>query len=103
MGDPLFRDAVGFDPATQTAALQARRFGYNCDFIGYSQMPGHPGEGGLLCVNHEYTNPELMFPGYDSDNPTKEQVDYELAAHGATAVFIQRTQRRAGSTSPALA
>jgi hypothetical protein len=47
---------------------------------------------GLLAVNHEYTNPELMFPGYDIENPspTKSQVDIEIAAHGMSVVEIQR-------------
>ena len=46
---------------------------------------------GLLVVNHEYTNAELMFPGIGSAatqgdrsfaGMTKEQVDIEMAAHG---------------------
>ncbi len=46
---------------------------------------------GLLVVNHEYTNEELMFPGYnlESPSPTKELVDTALAAHGLTVVQVQ--------------
>jgi hypothetical protein len=53
-----------------------------------------PSDRGLLWVNHEYTNPELMFPGYSANNPTREQVDIELAAHGGTVVEIERRVRR---------
>jgi uncharacterized protein len=37
----------------------------------------------------EYTNPELMFAGYSADNPTKEQADIELAAHGMSVVQVR--------------
>jgi uncharacterized protein len=46
-----------------------------------------------LWANHEYTNPELMFRSYDADNPTREQVDIEMAAHGGSVVLIQRAKR----------
>ena len=52
----------GFDPNAQTAAAQAKQFGYNNDFVGYVPLDGRS-EHGLLVVNHEYTNGEIMFPG----------------------------------------
>ncbi len=48
--------------AKQTAEAQARQFGYNNDYVGYIAIDGSA-EHGLLVVNHEYTNPHLMFPG----------------------------------------
>lgn len=45
---------------------------------------------GLLTINHEYTNPELMFRGYDPTNPKKEQVDVEIAAHGMSILEVAR-------------
>ena len=107
-GDPLFPDAPAFDLANQTAAAQAKQVGYNCDYIGWISLP--PGsdssDHGLLVVNHEYTNPELMFAGYltpnpdydesDEDSPeflatpTQEIVDVELEAHGLSIVEVQR-------------
>ena len=45
---------------------------------------------GLLWNNHEYTDGLMMFPGFDNKNPTKEQVDIELAAHGGSIVLIRR-------------
>ena len=64
-GDPVLPGAPAFDPARQSAAAQKMQFGYNNDFLGYLPMPGaaNPSQHGLLVVNHEYTNEELMFPG----------------------------------------
>jgi hypothetical protein len=97
-GDAIFADSPAFDPAAQTAAAQARQFGYNNDYVGYIPIDGSS-EHGLLVVNHEYTNPHLMFPGLVTlvegkitmNALTKEQVDIELAAHGGTIVEIRKT------------
>lgn len=91
-GDPITAAAPEFDLANQTAAAQAQQFGYNCDFVGFFPLPqgSNATDHGLLVVNHEYTNPEIMFAGYDTENPTQEQVDIELAAHGLSVVEIKR-------------
>ena len=66
-GDPLFPDSPAFDPRNQSAAAQLKQFGYNNDYIGFLPLPEGSGasDRGLLCVNHEYTNEELMFPGIE--------------------------------------
>src|SRR5690606_32469415 len=51
-----------------------------------------------LVVNHEYTDPHLMFPGLvtivdgkiSQAKLTREQVDIELAAHGGAIVEIRK-------------
>ena len=98
-GDPLFPDSPEFDPANQSAAAQERQFGYNNDFVGFVPHPDAPDDAsrGVLVVNHEYTNEELMFPGLgqqDGDAAfsamTRELVYIEMAAHGGTVVEIAR-------------
>ena len=96
-GDPVTAAAPAFDPAANTPDAQRAQFGYNNDYIGYVPLPfgsGNP-EHGLLCINHEYTDEELMFPGYgrhDKDFARADQriVDIEMAAHGGTIVEVRK-------------
>lgn len=92
-GDPLHTMTIDFDPENQTPEAQREQFGYNCDFNGYMPLPvgSDTPDKGLIVVNHEYTSPELMFPGYEVGNPTQEQVDIEIAAHGLAIVEIERS------------
>jgi hypothetical protein len=85
-GDPVVPGAPAFDANNQTPEAQAQQFGYNCDFIGWFDL--HFGEG-IITVNHEYTNEELMFANYDADNPTADQVNIAILAHGASIVHVR--------------
>ncbi|WP_208352011.1 PhoX family protein [Pseudaestuariivita rosea] len=92
-GDPITADAPEFDPQNQTVEAQLKQFGYNNDYVGYTALDENRG---ILCVNHEYTNEEVMFPGLGRqdragfEGMTKEIVDIEMAAHGGTVVEIQK-------------
>ena len=92
-GDPITADAPAFDVMNQTAEAQEKQFGYNNDYVGFTAL-NDADTRGLLCVNHEYTNEEVMFPGLgrqDRDGftgMTKELVDIEMAAHGGSVVEI---------------
>jgi hypothetical protein len=96
-GDPLFTDAPAFDPLRQSAQAQLRQFGYNNDYIGFVPL-NESGDRGLLCVNHEYTNEEVMFPNMVRQDAkdvwfkdmTEELALTEMAAHGGTIVEIRR-------------
>lgn len=49
------------------AARAAQQFGYNCDAVEYFPLPGPTSlgrENALVCVNHEYTNENVMFPSF---------------------------------------
>jgi uncharacterized protein len=98
-GDPVTPGAPQFDPQAQTPAKQAMQFGYNNDYLGYIPFDGKS-DHGLLCINHEYTNEELMFPSLPGRqdlrtvrfaNMTKELADIEIAAHGGAVVEIRKT------------
>ncbi|WP_027891745.1 PhoX family protein [Calidithermus chliarophilus] len=91
-GDPIGRGARRFDLANWSARDQEAAFGYNCDYISYLPLPygSSRSSRALLWANHEYTNPELMFPGYTPGKPTEEQVGVELAAHGGSVVEVIR-------------
>ncbi|TBL28020.1 PhoX family phosphatase, partial [Verrucosispora sp. SN26_14.1] len=89
-GDPVLPGAPAFDLRRQTAAAQARQFGYNNDYVGVLPLD-KGGRRALLVVNHEYTNEDLMFPGFTSlDALTVEQVKVSMAAHGMSVVEIER-------------
>lgn len=93
-GDPVTPSAPVFNPANQTVAAQELQFGYNCDYIGFVPLDENRG---LLCVNHEYTIPTLMFPGVATPEGelnraayTPAMADIELAAHGVSILEVER-------------
>lgn len=83
------------DAGQQSAASQAKQFGYNCDFIGYLPLPlgSNSSDHGLLCVNNEYPDPHIMFPGLTEDdaakNMTEDQVRTIQQAWGHSIVEIK--------------
>jgi secreted PhoX family phosphatase len=103
-GDPLFPGMSAFDPRTLTGPEQERRFGYNNDYVAFFPLGGS-NDRGLLCVNHEYVNPEVMFPDVqrlsltDFSKITQAHAEVEMAAHGVTVVEIARD---GGSWRPVL-
>jgi secreted PhoX family phosphatase len=102
-GDPLIDGLAPFDAQNLTAGDQAKRFGYNNDYIAFFPLD-KTGTRGLLCVNHEYASPEVMFPGLkgrpdrnDFAQMTQANIDVEMAAHGVSVVEIALTD---GKWSP---
>jgi secreted PhoX family phosphatase len=99
-GDPVLPGAPAFDPRALTAEAQSKQFGYNNDFLGYFPLPGaaNPSAHGLLVVNHEYTNEELMFAGIGRQDlrdvafakMTPELAAIEMAAHGGAVIEVRR-------------
>ncbi len=97
-GDPVLDDAPEFDLNNQTGAAQAKQFGYNNDFAALLPLDAS-GKRHLLVCNHEYTTESHMFPGYDENNPTEEQVRIAWAAHGLSVVHVDADLREGGLTS----
>tara|TARA_R110002049_G_scaffold300752_1_gene491899 strand:+ start:64653 stop:66683 length:2031 start_codon:yes stop_codon:yes gene_type:complete len=93
-GDKVVADAPAFVPGAVDAVSQNKQFGYNNDFIAFMPLPvgSDSSDHGLLCVNHEYTNAELMWPGLkDSMGVSQEQALHEIAAHGHSVVEVKKT------------
>jgi len=97
-GDPLHPGMEPFSSGAQSQDDQLKRFGYNNDYIAYFPIEGSSRHG-LLCVNHEYTNEELMFESAKKrqdtsgfKETTKDMVDVEMAAHGVTIMEIARDE-----------
>ncbi|GAB7042104.1 PhoX family protein [Catenuloplanes niger JCM 9533] len=90
-GDPILPDAPALDVHRQTPRRQERQFGFNNDFLGVLPLGR---DRALLVANHEYTNEELMFPGFTSlEAMTVAQVEVAMAAHGMSVVEIERAGR----------
>jgi hypothetical protein len=96
-GDPVEKGAPAFDPYQQSAAAQSKQFGYNNDYVGFIPLPFGSGNAdhGLLCVNHEYTDEEVMFPGfgkYDDAHSgvTKAITEIEMACNGGSIIEIKK-------------
>lgn len=87
-GDPVLPGAPVFDFGNLTAAAQEKQFGYNCDYVAFFEIDARRG---LLWVNHEYTNENIMFAGYtDGSAADLEQIKVSMAAHGGSVVEVER-------------
>jgi secreted PhoX family phosphatase len=91
-GDPVVPGAPAFDFENQTAAAQAKQFGFNNDYCGLVPVPGCHDQW-LMVSNHEYTTESAMFHGYDATNPTKAQAEIAWAAHGLSVVLVEKNRR----------
>ena len=76
-GDKVLPRAPAFDASKPSAEAQAKQFGYNNDFIGFIPL-GDDGNRGLLVVNHEYTNDELMYPEF-AENKSRVEAGHHHA------------------------
>lgn len=89
-GDPLLSDAPRWKgDASESARDQALQFGSHNDGMWF--FPLQPGDSthGLLCVNHEYVDPGLLFA--DGQRTwSGEKVKKALAAHGVSVLEVQR-------------
>ena len=87
-GDPLFSKAPAFDILAQTAEAQSGQFGYNSDYLDI--IPDPSGKTGVLVNNHEYVNPNLMFPTTTDAAELQRRGDIYKAAQGMSVVDIAR-------------
>lgn len=88
-GDPILPGAPQFDVTKQTPAAQRQQFGFNNDFAGLLPIPGAQ-DRFLMVTNHEYTTEQFMFGGYNADNPTPDQFEIGIAAHGLSVVEVEK-------------
>ncbi len=91
-GDPLFNQSPEFDFDRQTPKAQALQFGYNND---YTDIIRHQnGKKAVLVCNHEYVNPEIMFPAAPA-NAAEERRRRNIfrAAVGLSVVELKRKDR----------
>lgn len=102
-GDPMLPGAPAFEAGKTTPAAQTLQFGYNNDYLDFFPLPqGSKGsDHGLLVVNHEYTNPGLMWGGLGSGSASRqrvnaEQAQAEIMAHGLSVVEMRKENGRWG-------
>lgn len=88
-GDPVIEGAPEFDIDNQTPEAAAQQFGFNNDFAGLVEHPEDDNRLVYVC-SHEYSTEPNMFKGYDAENPTREQFEIGLAAHGLTVLEVSK-------------
>lgn len=92
-GDPISDGPAFRQDASHSAADQERQFGMHCDGMHYFPLSRGRTEGGLLVVNHEYTDEGLLHAD-GLANWSAEKVRKSQAAHGVSIVEIRRERSR---------
>jgi secreted PhoX family phosphatase len=95
-GTPLFTESARFaEDASNTAAEQALQVGFNHDGMHYFPLGLLGSWYGLLVVNHEYTDANILYSAAQGsaitpDAEGREKVAKALAAHGVSVVAVRR-------------
>ena len=93
-GDPLAAGAAALDAGAiaagallepKAAAEQALQFGYNCDGIGLFPLDTRRL---VLCANHEFPSPPLMFPGWEEARAARTLGAF-VKAHPQCVAYMQ--------------
>lgn len=91
-GDPLFRNSPEFDFGRQSPRAQELQFGYNNDYTEILRQKN--GRKGLLVCNHEYVNPNIMFPAAPASAAEERQRrNIFRKAVGMSVVELERDSR----------
>lgn len=91
-GDPVTPAAKGYRDAFQPASETEEQAGGNHDGMHYFELPGvDPQRGGLLVVNHEVPDYQILFPGgrYEAATATAEERRIALSAVGVSVIEIE--------------
>lgn len=90
-GDPIFENALAYDENKNISDEYVKNanlvFGDNAD--GQKYFPINGSEEGLLVVNNEYVNPELMFT-HNGKNMSKNDIFYQQNSLGVSIIKIKR-------------
>ena len=99
-GEAVLDGGEGWAVDKQTPEAAEKQFGFNCDYAALLPIEGEKNRF-LFVSNHEYTTPQQMFPDYDEDNPTEDQVKIEWANHGMSIVEVEGNDKD-GSLKPVI-
>ncbi len=100
-GTGLFADSAPFrEDASNSAADQRGQVGFNHDGMHFFPDSRNPSSGGVLVLNHEYTDANQIYTAAQGlaitpDAAGREKVAKALAGHGVTVVEVRR--KRDGS------
>lgn len=94
-GTPITGSYPAFlEDASNTAAEQAMQVGMNHDGMHFFPIDvrsgGDSSREGLLVMNHEYVEPNVLHPQGPILPRTAEQAAKEIAAHGVSVVHIEK-------------
>ena len=73
------------------AELQSKQFGQNCDAIHFFPLDGRS-DRGVLCVNNEFTDDALMYPGH---------AGFAGASRGGSRAYVERYPQVVGVSQAA--
>src|SRR3546814_178537 len=91
-GDPVESGAPGYSGSFQASSETERQAGGNHDGMEYYELTGvDPNEGGLLAINHELPDYNiLMAGGYDAAAASAEQKALALSAVGVAVIEVAK-------------